>query len=112
MTYLFSPSEVLAGRVPAGTSFRLGGTVRTSAAARPASLKVEFVVTDRFHEMPVRTHRDPARPVSRGQVASPPAAPTALTAARDPRQHDETHAEGVADAIAKAKMAKAQGGAQ
>ncbi len=55
MTYLFSPSEVLAGKAPAGAS------VQASAAScwkirysrDPASLTVDFIVTDRFHDMPV-----------------------------------------------------------
>jgi cytochrome c-type biogenesis protein CcmE len=54
MTYLFSPSEVLAGHAPAGASFRLGGVVLEHSLQRdPSSLKVTFTVTDRFHDMPV-----------------------------------------------------------
>ena len=53
MTYLFSPSEIAAGKAPAA-SFRLGGVVLEKSLQRsPNSLKVDFVVTDRFHDMPV-----------------------------------------------------------
>jgi cytochrome c-type biogenesis protein CcmE len=47
MTYLFTPSEVNAGKVPAGTRFRLGGMVKADSLQRSSdSLKVEFTVTD------------------------------------------------------------------
>ena len=55
MSYLFSPSEVLAGKAPEGASFRLGGVVLEHSIQRaPGSLTVDFVVTDRFHQMPVQ----------------------------------------------------------
>ncbi|HET7664045.1 MAG TPA: cytochrome c maturation protein CcmE, partial [Rhodanobacteraceae bacterium] len=54
MTYLFSPTEVDAGKAPASGSFRLGGIVEEGSVKRSKdSLKVDFVVTDRFHNMPV-----------------------------------------------------------
>jgi len=54
MTYLFSPSEVLSGHAPAGSAFRLGGVVLENSLQRDqSSLKVDFTVTDRFHDMPV-----------------------------------------------------------
>jgi len=54
MTYLFSPSEVLAGNAPAGANFKLGGVVREHSVQRDQqSLRVDFTVTDRFHEIPV-----------------------------------------------------------
>jgi len=54
MTYLFSPSEVLAGSAPAGSTFKLGGVVLEHSIARDAnSLRVDFTVTDRFRQIPV-----------------------------------------------------------
>ena len=54
MTYLFSPTETLAGKAPPGASFKLGGVVLESSIKRdPNSLKVDFVVTDRFKQIPV-----------------------------------------------------------
>jgi cytochrome c-type biogenesis protein CcmE len=47
MTYLFTPVDVNAGKVPPGTRFRLGGMVKADSLKRSNdSLKVEFTVTD------------------------------------------------------------------
>ncbi len=55
VTYLFTPTEVAAGQAPAGSRFRLGGIVKEGSVKRfPGSMKVDFVVTDRFHSMPVQ----------------------------------------------------------
>jgi len=54
MTYLYSPTEIAAGHAPADARFRLGGVVLEQSIKRASdSLKVGFVVTDRFKEMPV-----------------------------------------------------------
>src|SRR5690606_12618055 len=54
MTYLYSPSEVEAGHAPADARFRLGGVVLENSVRRATdSLKVDFVVTDRFRDLPV-----------------------------------------------------------
>ncbi|MDA3914540.1 cytochrome c maturation protein CcmE [Oleiagrimonas sp.] len=54
MNYLYSPTEVDAGKAPAHHQFRLGGVVKEHSVVRDGnSLKVDFVVTDRFHDMPV-----------------------------------------------------------
>ncbi len=54
VTFFFDPSEVAAGRVPAGERFRLGGMVREGSLRRiPGSLEVHFVVTDFSHDVPV-----------------------------------------------------------
>ncbi len=54
VTYLFSPTEIDAGESPDGAQFRLGGVVKEGTVHRAGdSLKVDFVVTDRFHDMPV-----------------------------------------------------------
>jgi cytochrome c-type biogenesis protein CcmE len=52
--FFFDPSQVVAGRVPAGERFRLGGMVKEGSLQRAAgSLEVHFVVTDFNHEVPV-----------------------------------------------------------
>jgi cytochrome c-type biogenesis protein CcmE len=109
MTYLFSPSEVLAGRAPAGAAFRLGGVVLEHSLKRdPASLAASFVVTDRFHDMPVTytgilpdLFREGQSIVATGSMDG------AHFAAREVlAKHDETYMpKEVADAIAKAKAA-------
>jgi len=54
MTYLFTPSQVLAGRAADYRSFRLGGMVKPGTIERSRdSLRVRFVVTDGDHTMPV-----------------------------------------------------------
>ena len=53
--FFFDPSQVVAGEVPAGQRFRLGGMVSEGSVQRtPGSLEVRFVVTDFRHEVPVR----------------------------------------------------------
>lgn len=55
MTYLFSPSEILAGHAPKSAKFRLGGVVlEHSIKRKPGSMTVDFIVTDRFHQIPVQ----------------------------------------------------------
>jgi cytochrome c-type biogenesis protein CcmE len=47
MTYLYTPSEVLAGSVPPEARFRLGGMVKAESIQRASdSLRVGFTVTD------------------------------------------------------------------
>jgi cytochrome c-type biogenesis protein CcmE len=54
VTFFFDPTEVAAGKVPAGERFRLGGMVKEGSLRRTAgSLEVNFVVTDFSHEVPV-----------------------------------------------------------
>lgn len=54
VTYLHTPSEVKAGKVPA-TTFRLGGVVTESSLQRvEGTLEVHFTVTDRVQTVPVR----------------------------------------------------------
>ncbi len=55
MTYLYSPSEVDAGKAPQGSQFRLGGIVKEGSVHRaPGSLTTDFVITDRFQSIPVQ----------------------------------------------------------
>ena len=54
VTFFFDPSQVVAGKVPAGEHFRLGGMVTQGSLKREAgSLEVHFVVTDFSHNVPV-----------------------------------------------------------
>jgi cytochrome c-type biogenesis protein CcmE len=47
IVFAFSPSEVVAGKVPQGSSFRLGGLVQEGSLKRENDgLTVHFVVTD------------------------------------------------------------------
>ena len=111
MTYLFSPSEIDAGKSPANASFRLGGVVLEHSLQRsPDSLKVDFVVTDRFHDMPVEytgilpdLFREGQSIVATGKMNG-----HRFVAAEVLAKHDETYMpKEVADAIAKAKAANA-----
>jgi cytochrome c-type biogenesis protein CcmE len=109
MTYLFSPSEVEAGHAPADARFRLGGVVLEQSIKRSTdSLKVDFVVTDRFKEMPVEytgilpdLFREGQSVVAAGAMQGDRFVATEVLA-----KHDETYMpKEVADAIAKAKQA-------
>ncbi|MBV8742380.1 MAG: cytochrome c maturation protein CcmE [Sinobacteraceae bacterium] len=54
VTFFFDPTQVLAGEVPNGERFRLGGMVTKGSVQRtPGSLEVHFVVSDLKHELPV-----------------------------------------------------------
>jgi cytochrome c-type biogenesis protein CcmE len=53
MTYLYTPSEILAGKVPAGARFRIGGMVKEHSVERGQSMTVDFVVTDGDGDMRV-----------------------------------------------------------
>ncbi len=46
MTYLYTPSEIVAGKVPADARFRIGGMVKDGSIERGDSLTVGFVVSD------------------------------------------------------------------
>jgi cytochrome c-type biogenesis protein CcmE len=111
MTYLYSPSEVQAGHAPAQARFRLGGVVLEHSIARASdSLKVDFVVTDRFKEIPVEytgilpdLFREGQSVVATGTLENGRFLATEVLA-----KHDETYMpKEVADAIAKAKSAHA-----
>lgn len=54
LVFFFSPSEILAGEVPTGRSFRIGGMVEAGSVQRPGDgLTVHFVVTDTTQRVPV-----------------------------------------------------------
>lgn len=107
MTYLYSPSEIKAGHTPAGAIFKLGGVVLENSIKRDnSSLKVNFVVTDRFHEIPVEytgilpdLFREGQSVLATGKMEN-----ENFIAKQVLAKHDETYMpKEVADAIAKAK---------
>jgi cytochrome c-type biogenesis protein CcmE len=113
MTYLFSPSEVHEGHAPADARFRLGGVVEEHSVERSGdSLKVDFVVTDRFQTIPVEytgilpdLFREGQSVVATGSMKDGRFVATEVLA-----KHDESYMPPeVADAIAKAKAKKEQG---
>jgi cytochrome c-type biogenesis protein CcmE len=58
VTFYYVPTEVAAGKVPAGEHFRLGGMVEKGSVERkPGSLEVRFTVTDFQHDVPVTYDR-------------------------------------------------------
>ena len=111
MTYLFSPTETLAGKAPAGASFKLGGVVLEHSIQRdPNSLKVDFVVTDRFRQIPVEytgilpdLFREGQSVIATGKMQG-----ERFVAREVLAKHNESYMpKEVADAIAKAKAAHA-----
>jgi len=58
LNYLYAPEQVLAGEVPAGTIFRLGGLVKKGSLTRSKTeLEARFIVEDnRGNEITVVTH--------------------------------------------------------
>ena len=107
MTYLFSPGEVHEGHAPADARFRLGGVVEEHSVQRAGdSLKVDFVVTDRFQTIPVEytgilpdLFREGQSIVATGTMKDGRFFATEVLA-----KHDESYMPPeVADAIAKAK---------
>lgn len=53
MTYLYTPSEIIAGKSPADARFRIGGMVKEHSIERGQSLTVGFTVTDGDGDMRV-----------------------------------------------------------
>lgn len=59
LVFFHTPSEVVAGKVPHGRTFRVGGLVEAGSLKREADgVTVHFVVTDTAKEIPV-TYRGP-----------------------------------------------------
>jgi len=119
MTYLYSPTEVEAGKAPMNSAFRLGGVVKEGSVHRVAgTLTTDFTITDRFQDMPVQytgilpdLFREGQSVITTGHMSG-----GGFTATQVLAKHDETYMpKEVADAIAKAKAAHkvpatAQGG--
>lgn len=113
--YLLTPTEVAAGQHPGEGLFRLGGVVCEGSVQRtPGSLDVRFVVTDRVHQVPVRYSGILPDLFREGQsiIATGTLKGDGFHAEEVLAKHDETYMpKEVADAIAKAKQAQAQGNA-
>lgn len=108
--YLYSPSEVAAGHVPVGATFRLGGVVLEQSVQRASdSLKVDFVVTDRIKQTSVEytgilpdLFREGQSIIATGKLDGDHFVATQVLA-----KHDETYMpREVRDAIEKAKAAE------
>ena len=109
MTYLYSPSEVDAGKAPEGHPFRLGGIVLEGSVHRvPGTLTTDFVITDRFRNIPVTytgilpdLFRVGQSTITTGKMAGGTFVATEVLA-----KHDSTYMPPqVAQAIARAKAA-------
>ena len=112
MEHFVSPSDIALGKAPAGHRFRLGGVVLEGSVKRsPDSLDVDFVVTDRFKEIPVRFNgilpdlfREGQSVVATGTLEGSARFKAESVLAK----HDENYMPAeVAEAIAKAKTLKA-----
>ena len=53
LSYFFSPTEVSENKAPADHLFRLGGLVKEDSVKRLEGVDVEFIVTDRAHDIKV-----------------------------------------------------------
>ena len=56
--YFYSPSDVYAKKVSAGTAFRVGGLVKKQSVKHDGDMKMQFVVTDGVREVPVEYFGD------------------------------------------------------
>jgi len=52
--YFYSPSDVAAKHIAAGTAFRIGGLVETKSVHHAGGAEMRFVITDGKTRMPVR----------------------------------------------------------
>lgn len=114
LTYLHTPSEVHAGKVPTDSRFRLGGVVCESSMRRTdGSLEVGFDVTDRESWFPVRytgilpdLFREGQSVIATGRLQDGEFHADEVLA-----KHDETYMpREVAALMAKAKASAAHGG--
>jgi cytochrome c-type biogenesis protein CcmE len=111
LSYFFSPSDVAAGKAPAGRSFRLGGMVVNDSVQRESgSLTIDFTVTDFAKTVPVRytgvlpdLFKEGKGVVVRGQVGSD----GVFVAQEVLAKHDENYMPPeLKDALAKARPAE------
>ena len=111
LQHFVSPSDIAAGKAPQGHRFRLGGVVLEGSVQRsPTSLEVEFIVTDRFKQIPVHfsgilpdLFREGQSVVATGTLEGE----HRVLAEEVLAKHDENYMPAeVADAIAKARAQK------
>lgn len=114
LTYLHTPTDVHAGKVPADSRFRLGGVVCENSMRRTdGSLEVGFDVTDRESWFPVSftgilpdLFREGQSVIATGRLQGGEFYADEVLA-----KHDETYMpREVADLMAKAKAGAEQGG--
>lgn len=107
LSYLHTPSEAVRGEVPQDAVFRLGGVVREGSVVRTTgSLEVNFEVTDRVADYPVRytgilpdLFREGQSVLARGKLDN-----GTFIAEEVLAKHDETYMpKEVAEAIAESK---------
>jgi cytochrome c-type biogenesis protein CcmE len=112
LQHFYSPSDIAAGLAPTQRNFRLGGLVEEGSVARSGdSLKVRFLVTDRFKTTPVEfdgilpdLFREGQSVVATGMLRGD----GSFVASEVLAKHDENYMpKEVADAIARAKSAEA-----
>ena len=105
LSYLHTPSEVRAGTVPTDARFRLGGVVCEGSVKRtPGTLDIDFSVTDRIRQVPVKYHgilpdmfREGTSIIATGRLQG-----DHFVAGEVLAKHDETYMpKEVADAMAK-----------
>lgn len=112
--HFYSPSDVAAGHAPDARLFRVGGLVEEKSVVRATdSLRVSFVVTDRFKTLPVEytgilpdLFREGQSVVATGTLRDD----GTFVASEVLAKHDENYMpREVADAIARAKAQKEKG---
>ena len=112
--HFYSPSDVAAGQAPDARLFRVGGLVEEKSVVRATdSLRVRFVVTDRFKTLPVEytgilpdLFREGQSVVATGTLRND----GTFVASEVLAKHDENYTpREVADAIARAKAQKEKG---
>jgi cytochrome c-type biogenesis protein CcmE len=116
LTYLHSPAEVIAGKAPLDSAFRLGGVVLEGSVSNSrieATREVEyrFVVTDRAYDYPVvyrgvlpDLFREGQSIIARGRIEE-----SVFVAEEVLAKHDESYMPpDVADKITQAQIAKAE----
>lgn len=112
--HFYSPSDVAAGHAPDSRLFRVGGLVEEKSVVRATdSLRVRFVVTDRFKTLPVEytgilpdLFREGQSVVATGTLRDD----GTFVASEVLAKHDENYMpREVADAIARAKAQKEKG---
>lgn len=116
LTYLHSPAEVVAGKAPVDSVFRLGGVVLEDSVSNrrieeTREVEYRFVVTDRAYEYPVvyrgvlpDLFREGQSVIARGRIVD-----AEFVAEEVLAKHDESYMPPeVADKITQAQIAKAE----
>ena len=115
LVFFFTPSQVIANEAPQSRAFRIGGLVEPGSLTRdPNSLTVRFRVTDTAQTIPVvytgilpDLFKEGKGVVAQGRLGSD----GSFKANEVLAKHDENYMpKEVADAIARAKAKKAEGG--